>query len=259
MPGLGTSPYTNANVTLNLVRSLGNDAIQSLAGSLLNNNKPYVAVFLNAAYEYLQNKLSNSGYSYFKKRYIISGVPIVGVPGDPAMEVTISFTGTNDGVENFETPVLPIDIRFPIRLRERQTNTLQVLQPMFPARNGIISRVQNIWLRDWYWINNNIALRGATQVNDIELLYCPVLPDLVLGATDADTSDMLILRGENALAAYTLWEYALSRGSAQAPTILAMGDRYVGEMIASDSELKKRGNFRRQGYSQSRHGGWGSF
>lgn len=257
MPGVGTTPYDSIDYVLNITRSLGNDAIQTLAGNLLANSKPYVQVFANSAYRYLQRKLANAGYSTFKKAIIIPAVPVIEVV-DPAAQVTISYTGTNDGTQNFDTPTLPADMNWPLRLRERQTSTLQELQDMYPARNGLISRPQNIWLRDWYWINDTIALRGATQVNDIELLYTPFLPDLVVSADPDQNSDVLIIRSENALAAYILYYYALSRGSALAPAVLAMGDRFLKEMVASDMSVKQRGNFRRQRYSQSRRGGWGN-
>lgn len=256
MPGIGTTPYDNSSYILELVRSLGGDAIQSLAGNLLANNKPYVQVYLNSGYRYLQRKLANRGYSTFKKVATLVGVPVIGVSGgDPALEVVVSYTGTNDGVRNFPTPTLPADMCWPLRLRERQTNSNQILQDMYPARNGLISRVQNICLRDWYWINDTIAFRGATQVNDVELLYTPFLPDLDIAAD----SQVLIVRCENALAAYTLYEYALARGSAQSATILAMGENFFKEMVASDMNVKQRGNFRRRSYTSNRHGGWSGF
>lgn len=254
MPGVGTTPYDNCTYILNIARSLGGDAIQSLAGNLLANTKPYVQVFLNSGYRYLQRKLANQGYSTFKKTMLLVGVPVI-ARVDPAMQVTISYTGTNDSLANFETPTLPGDMCWPLRLRERQTNTQQELQDMYPGRNGLISRVQNIWLRDWYWQNDTIALRGATQVNDIELVYTPFLPDLNV----ADDSQVLLVRCENALAAYTLWGYALARGSAQTATILAMGDRFLKDMVASDMSVKQRGNFRRRSYSSNRRGGSSGF
>jgi hypothetical protein len=256
MPALGTTPYDDCNYVLNIARSLGNDAIQTLAGNLLANSKPYVQVFLNSGYRYLQRKLANSGYSTFKKTTILAAIPVIGVAGgDPAAQVTLSYTGCNDGVSNFATPTLPADMNWPLRLRERQTSTVQELQPMYPGRNGLISRVQNIWLRDWYWINDTIAFRGATQVNDVELLYTPFLPELLL--TTTPVSDVQIIRSENALAAYVLWAYAFSRGSALADKCLLMGDRFLKEMVSSDMSVKQRGNFRRQRYSGRGRSGWG--
>lgn len=253
MPGVGTTPYDSATYVLNIARSLGNDAIQSLAGNLLADAQPYVPVYLNSGYRYLQRKLANSGYSTFKKTGWIIGVPVA-AEIDPGLRVTIGYAGTFDGVSNHATPTLPADMCWPLRLRERQTQTTQILQPMVAARDGLISRPQSIWLRDWYWETELIQLRGAIQVQDIEILYTPFLPELVLLP---EPSQVMILRAENALAAYTLWAFAFARGSALAQELLAMGDGFVREMLRSDASLKQRGNTRRQPYSRRAHFGWG--
>ena len=84
MPGVVTSPYDTAEYVLNLTRSLGNDAIQSLAGSLLSDAQPYTTVYLNSAYRYVQRKMANVGVQTFKKRIILTQCPIIyqGLP-DP--------------------------------------------------------------------------------------------------------------------------------------------------------------------------------
>lgn len=253
MPGTGTTPYDSADYVLNIARSIGGDAIQSLAGNLLNDNQPYVPVYLNSGYRYLQRKLANAGYSTFKKTGNIIGVPAIAVL-DPAAEVIIGYQGTFDGVRNHATPTLPADMCWPLRLKERQTQTTQILQPMFQAIDGLNSRPQTIWLRDWYWEGEQIHLRGAIQVNDIQILYTPFLPELVLTPTP---SQVLITRCENALAAYTLWAFAMARGSPLANDILTLGDRFIKEMLASDSTMKARRNTRRQPYSRRAHFGWG--
>lgn len=255
MPGVGTTPYDNTDYVLNIARSLGNDAIQSLAGNLLNDNQPYVPVYLNSGYRWMQRELANAGYSRFKKTVMILEVPIIGVR-DPAATVSISYTGTFDGVSNHASPVLPADMCWPLRLKERQSGTVQVPKPMFLANDGLVSRPQSLWLRDWYWEAEEIVLCGATQVNDIQLLYTPFLPELVVAGEGAP-SLIPILRCENALAAFTLWAFAFARGSALADSLMAMGKGFVKQMLASDSNLKQRKNTRRRGYSQRVHNGWG--
>lgn len=253
MPGLGGTPYDSAEYVLQIARSLGNDAIQSLAGNLLSDNQPYVPIYLNSGYRYLQRKLANSGYSAFKKTAQIVGVPVIGTV-DPGLQMSISYNGTFDGVMNHATPSLPPDMCWPLKLRERQTNTTQIWQPMYQATDGLMSRPQTIWLRDWYWETEQIVMRGSVQVNDIEILYTPFLPELILLPSP---SEVLLIRSENALAAYTLWAFAFARGSKLADELMAMGDRFVKEMIASDNTMKARRNVRRQPYSRRAHSGWG--
>jgi hypothetical protein len=126
---------------------------------------------------------------------------------------------------------------------------------MYQASDGLDLRSQSIVLRDWYWENDKIILRGATRVNDIQILYTPFLPELTL--TPLPVSQVLIVRCENALAAYTLWAFAFARGSALATDLLNMGDRFTKEMLASDNTMKQRRNTRRQPYSRRAHSGWG--
>lgn len=177
MPAVGTSPYDNADYVLNLARSQGNDAIQSIAGNLLNDNQPYVPQYLNAGYRYLQLELARRGHARFKRTVYIRGLTPVS-PLDPETRTILSYTGYFDGSQNYATPMLPSDLCWPLRLRERQSNSTQIPRPMFLARDGLQPRPQFIWLRDWVWEADSIQFCGATQSNDIELYYAPFLPEI---------------------------------------------------------------------------------
>ncbi len=217
-------------------------------------------MYLNSGYRYLQRKLANAGYSTFKKTGYLLNVPVIGAV-DPGLQMQIGYNGTFDGVQNQETPTLPADMCWPLKLQERQSNTTQIWQPMYESADGLFSRPQTLWLRDWYWQSEQIYLCGATQVNDIQILYVPFLPELQLVDENglSAPSDVLILRSENALAAYTLWAFAFARGSALASELMAMGDLFVKEMISSDSTMKQRRNVRRRPYSRRTHTGWGFY
>src|SRR5882757_3483329 len=126
---------------------------------------------------------------------------------------------------------------------------------MFPAVDGLRSRQQSTYLRDWAWENDQLIFNGSNGTNDLEVYYVPFLPDLSLSTTP--TSQVLLVRSENALAAYTLWNYAVSRNPEHAPEALQMGDTYYKMMLSSDAMQKARRNVRRQGYSRGLHAGWG--
>jgi hypothetical protein len=255
MPSLVTSPYDNAEYITNLVRSLGNDAAQKLAGNLLNDNQPYVLPMLNSGYRHLQRKLVLRGYQTLKKRSILYSVlPIADL--DPGVQVSISYTGYFDGENNHATPLLPADLLMPMKLRERQTGSSLPYNPMYLSRDGLPSRPQGIWLRDWIWINDQIVMCGATQENDIELQYAAFLPDLILLPTP---SLVLIVRCENSLGYYMLAKWAESRGSPLAGALFARGDECLKDIMAAEGLYKQRGNTRRRGYTGRAHGGWGWF
>jgi hypothetical protein len=256
MPGVVTSPYDSAEYCLNLTRSLGNDAIQSLAGSLLSDGQPYVVPYLNSAYRYIQRRMANSGVQTFKRRIILTQCPKIYTP-DPGLQCEISYTGFFDGALNHATPTLPADMCWPLRLRERQSGTTNPYQQMWCARDGLQSRPQSIFFRDWTYQQDKILLNGATLVNDIELLYVPFLPDIQPSTVlPLGEQQILILRAENAIAAFTLAEFANARGSPLAGDIRTMGEQYLREVINSDAMQKQRGNYRRQPYSRRAHSGW---
>jgi hypothetical protein len=253
MPGLGTTPYDSAEYVLQIMRSLGNDAAQTLAGNLLSDNQPYVLPMLNSAYRHLQRKLVARGYQTLKARAQLLAVTAVAIL-DPGVQVSISYTGYFDGALNHPAPQLPANLLMPLKLWERPSGSTQLFQPMFIARDGLPSRKQSIQLRDWIWQNDEIMMCGATQSNDLALLYAQFLPDLVLQPTP---SNVLILRSENALAYYTLARWAESRGEPIASDLFARGDDALKDILATENLYKNRGNNRRQPYSRRAHAGWG--
>jgi hypothetical protein len=253
MPGVGTQPYDSAEYVLQLMRALGNDAAQSLAGNLLSDNQPYVLPMLNSGYRHLQRELVIRGYNTLKKTIQVLNVLPIAIL-DPGDNVAISYTGYYDGAANHPVPTLPSDLLMPLKLRERRTGSLQNFQPMLAARDGLPSRHQSIRLHEWIWESDQILMRGATQSNDLELRYAAFLPELVLAP---DPSDVLIARSENALGYYTLGKWAESRGSALAPGLFARGDDAMKKIIATENLYKNRGNNRRRGHSTGLHSGWG--
>lgn len=256
MPGVVTSPYDTAEYCLNLTRSLGNDAIQSLAGSLLSDGQPYTVPFLNSAYRYVQRRLAVSGVQTFKRRIVLTQIPKVHSI-DPGLVCELSYTGFFDGAINFAFPTLPADFLWPLRLRERQSGTTNPYRPMFMARDGLQSRPQSIFFRDWYYAQDKLQFNGATLVNDIELMYVPFLPDIQPDAIlPLGEQQILILRSSNAIAAFTLAEFASSRGSPLAGDIRNIGELHLRDLLNSDAMQKQRGNCRRQPYSRRAHSGW---
>lgn len=256
MPAILTAPYPTADTVMNLTRSLGGDAIRSLAGNLLANSAPYAQPFLNAGYRHLQTKMAIAGHSRMKKAVQVFGLTPT-IPIDPETRPFLSYVGYNDGSTNHATVLLPGDLCYPLRLKERLSGSTQSMTPMVLNHDGLQSRPQSTYLRDWVWEGDAIVFNGSTGTRDIEIYYTPFLPDLSL--TSVPTSQCLIMRCENALAAYTLWQYSFARGSQQAGTLKDMGDEFFRLLIAGDAAQKARASYRRQGYSSGLHSGWGRY
>lgn len=253
MPVVGTGPYPLANDVLNLARSIVNDAALALSGNLLSNSQPYTFEFLNTAYRKLQRNLVNNNVETFVKDTQLLQVPVVD-PIDPATQIYVSYIGTFDGTGMHANPILPPDLIIPWRLWERSTNTNQIYVEMFPVNDGLPSRPQVSWLREWDWITDKLYMCGATQVNDVRLRYIAYLPDL----TDAD-SEVLIIDAKDALAFYVAEVYAATRGSVLAPDLGNKGDYFMKQIANRTSKRLQRGNHRRVSYSSRRGGrGWGS-
>lgn len=253
MPGLLTTPYDNAEYILQIMRALGNDAIQSIAGNLLSDNQPYIVPMLNSGYRHLQRKLALRGFQALKKTVQILNLTPIALR-DPGATVSLGYSGYFNAVSNASSPALPADLLLPLKLKERQNNTTQIFKDMFYAQDGLTSRPQSIWMRDWVWQNDLIIMNGATQAIDLQVQYSAFLPELVVTPTP---SPVLILRCENALGYYTLAKWAEARGSALATDLFARGDDQLKDIIATESLLKHRKNTRRQPYSRRAHAGWG--
>jgi hypothetical protein len=256
MPSLVTSPYSTAEYVTDLIRSEANDATQSLIGNLLADTQPYLVPMLNSGYRHLQIKLIIRGFKRLKKRAILYSVGAIPTPPDPGLQVAVSYTGYFNGQTNFNTPTLPADLLMPMVLKERQSGTLLAYNPMYIANDGLPSRPQGIWLRDWIWRDDEIQMCGATQQNDIELQYAKALPNLVLLPTP---SLVLISFSENTLAYYTIAKFAESRGSPLAGTFFARGDESLKDVMAMQGLNDQRKNTRRRGYTGQAHNGWGFF
>lgn len=253
MPVVLTGPYSLANDVLNLARSIVNDAALALSGNLLSNSQPYTFELLNTAYRKLQRGLVNNNVETFIKDTQLLQVPVAN-PIDPATQIYISFIGTFDGTGMHPNPILPPDMIIPSRLWERQSATSQIYVQMFPVNDGLPSRPQTGWLREWDWINDKLYMCGATQVNDVRLRYTAFLPDLTDG-----NSEVLIIDAKDALAFYVAEAYAATRGSVLAPDLGAKGDYFMKQIANRTAKRLQRGNHRRVPYSaRGSRRGWGS-
>lgn len=256
-PVVQTGPYDTAEYILNLARVRANDAAQSLIGNLLANAQPYTYTMLNAAYRHLQRKLTNAGVETFTRETQLLQVPVA-AGLDPGLQVYCSFTGFYDGVQMHENPVLPVDMIAPLKLWERQSappnstfNPANYI-PMYKTTDGLPSRAQTIWLREWEWREDAIWMVGATQVIDLRFRYNCWLADLL-----DSTSLVMIVNCAEALAYYTVMEFCRPRGSVVADQYEALGDKAVDEMTVINSRAKQRQNHRRRPYSGGNHSGWG--
>jgi len=258
-PPAGALPLDTADTVLNFARARINDAITGISGNLLSDSQPYTFVLLNAAFRHLQEDLANAGNPAFINEAVILNLPVVALT-DPSVQVWMSCQYFFDGSSYYNdplAPLLPFDCILPLRLWERQSNTQQVFSEMQPVNDGLPDNVKTNYLGLWDWRQNAIYMPGALIQKDLRVRYASYLPDI---ASDG-TALVPIIRCADALANYVAAEFCMSRGApdaaAQAGSFLTMGQQSMKRMTNRDARREQRGNHRRRGYSNGRHGGWG--
>jgi hypothetical protein len=158
MPVIGTTSFNSAEYVLNLSRSIVNDAANGIEGDILADSQPYTFVYLNSAYQFVQDELANNGEETFKKELILTPVtPVVNT--DPATQVFIYDQGYNDGGTSHALPSLPADLIIPLRLWERQSSTVNRFTPMQKANDGLPSISKGSYNVFWEWRGDTIYLR----------------------------------------------------------------------------------------------------
>jgi hypothetical protein len=261
-PVVQTGPYDTAEYVLNLARVRANDAIQSLAGNLLSDSQPFTITMLNAAYRHLQRVMVEKGAETFIDEWYFNQIPPAFYITDPGLQVYISWTGFYDGVEMHDNPVLPADMLAPLRLEERPSapdnspNNSASYTPMARTSDGLPSRCPTVKLCQWEWKSDKIYMIGSTAYNDVRLRYIKRLPDLL------DSTDLvLVVNCSDALAYYTVMEFARPRGSALADKYEMLGDAEIDKMLAPNVKARQRMNLRRRPYSgrNGSNNGYSSF
>lgn len=249
MPVLTTTAYATAEDVLIRVRTLLNDS-EVVGGDIITDTAPFSFDLINAGYERVQSELSTYGIEVSTTDVWLIGLPIMPI-NDPEGRLIVDDTGTNiiypNGVGNVlsATPQLPPDLLMPLRLWERQSGTTNPLgAPMKQPNGGLLSQPQQTYLIEWEWKNDGIRFRGATQVQDVKILYEKQLPKL------AATTDPVPIRGVvNAAAYWAAKIFADSRGAAIAPEAKNAAINEISTYAQAIARRRQRKQVRRQPYS----------
>lgn len=252
MPAVLTTPYSTIAEVNNRARVFANDAQVSLSGELLADTQPYLVELDNAAYEELQDDLTVAGVETQTEEIIITGLPAVASP-DPAVNVTLSYTGFNNGTTNSALPALPADMRGPLRLWERPTGTLGQYIPMQQRLDGLPSITQTSFLRWWQWLGDALVFIGALQQNDIKVRYNKTLPALVISP---QPSPVLIIRGKNAMAWKIVELFCQARGGEGAQYAAGKYDEELSKIVGVTTKRRQRAVARRRPWGGRRRSRW---
>lgn len=246
----GGSPYPTVNEVMNIARSRVNDMMNDTAGDLLANDAPASQTHLTAAWKWYQARCDTAGVQTFKKTVPIFGIP-VRASNDVAFESWISWEGCSDGVNQFEGPTLPPDMISPKSIWRRPnvpngqidaSNSAQ-FQLMFQAVDGLPAYLETNW---YEWRDDGLYMYFDTYVQDLKLSYSAYRAPLDITLPNSVVPMMF---SEDCLGARIAFEFANSRGAAQAPAMAAWAETAFNTISQRASRIKGRQSIRRQGYS----------
>lgn len=223
-----TPPYPFLSDVLNDARGICNDLIVSIDGQTLTNTQEFTLIYVNHAYRACQQFLVSLGYLRFlNPDFLILKLPAVNSL-DTAGQVTLDWTGYNNGSGLNVAIVLPQNLVKPSKLAERASsysatadnpNENQFIDMDGPEQG--ITRIPAIkkegWNRIWLWNNDQIWMPGASMTTDLKIDFQSFLPDFT-STTDA-TVKVPIMRSANMLATAVAAFFLQPRGDLDVATL----------------------------------------
>lgn len=201
------------------------DAIINTGGQILTNSADFTPILVNLAYRKFQQFLISLEWVRFvTQNTIIPGVPPVANP-DTALNVTLSWSGYNDGVTLDAGIVLPQDLIRPLHLAGRVSGAAPNTEPFIDIdgpETGI-TRLPSIpkqdWNQFWIWDKDQINMNGALTTTDIRVDYLAWFPKFT---TDPFPGDQVvpILNCEDAFSGFIAYIFSFARGDLDGATLL---------------------------------------
>ena len=231
MPVLSGGHVTNTVADVNSrVRSIVNDN----NAQLYPDNAPGLLNAVRNAYNWLYGQIVRLQGETF--RFVVSD---------------IAYTPTVAGQEQDLSPILPVDIYFPISL-EFRLNTNEEYLPV-ERRQSLPSRTQQQPSRimEWEFRGNTIFVVASTSTGLFKLTYVPLL-----GLVNVTTDLILINNAVEAIAHYAAYELLRARGQLMnAAAVLGNGEEpgkvptgakgfaamVLDHLILNEQEIPRRG------------------
>jgi len=251
-PSTNTAPYDEIETILYFARVIANDAGLSMAGTLLNDNQPYIMPLMNLSWRKLQDRLANNNIEDLPAEAIITGLPAQNATSfaDPAVQAALGYQSYFDGQGYNTNFFLPQDMQIPLRLWERVSGMNAQFIPMIQAKDGIPAVTKTSYLRMWEWRDDAVYIPGANQVLDIRIRYRKIFGDLTAPTTDT----IPLIRCAVALAYLIVEVHAAGRGSVMLPAFNKEKEDAIKQLINQTTRKHQRVNYRKQPYS--RRGRW---
>ena len=251
---LPAAPYDLVESVLNLARVRINDAMASIGGDILTDVQPFTQVMYNAAWRKFQAFLTQLGHSRFKQSVVLLGFPVLANP-DPAMQVSLSWSGCFDGTSYYISPALPPDLILPLKIWERVSGMSMAFHhhPMEQALDGLPScQVAQPFNGCFEWREDTIWMPGASQPLDFKIEYAAFLPDAVTtGTVSWNQQAVPVMRALSPLANYLAAEVAAPRADLDSGTFLQQAEDETRQIYNLEARQKQRTTTSRRGHSSA--------
>ena len=238
-----TAPYDIVYAAMLMAKTRLNDAISTLTpvgGQLLDNAQAFTQQIMNTAWRRMLSFLSERNYSRLFPELLISSLPVAAT-NDPALEVSLTWTGYFDGLNQFSTPVLPQDLITPAKLWERASGQTPPggLYEMDRVFNGLPPIPKQFRNFVWEWRDDGIYMPGASGATDLKIRYAAYLPDFLDNSPTANTpwfqQPIPIMRCLDPLSCYACHEIAKGRKDLDAAVFLQDAEAAAMLVVNRDS------------------------
>lgn len=208
----GNIRYPNLQSIADLFRGFINDTANNTGGSgtgtgngaglIMSNTNPDLLSFMDSSIREIYSDLRNVGDpELILDNYILTGLPTLAQP-DPAVQVSLAYSGFFDGFQWHSQWTLPIGVTRVLALWERLTNTQASFNYMTPSPFGLPNGVQGPTMGYWEIRQGQIWMPGALQSVDLKIRARMTFPDFLNPATlNFSTAYVPILDSGNAIAA----------------------------------------------------------
>ena len=273
MPVVGSSTsqnYPALETILSLIRSLANDSFAGNTntpgeGQVLTDlyqtttsYNPQLLNCFNSAIREMYRKLRNvKAKALIRDNYILEGLPVVNGPlgasyPDPTVQTYLTFAYYFDGTNQNTAFVLPPDLMMPLKLWERQSTNLDILYPMFEAKNGLSARNQTDELNEWEWREGRINFHGALIPRDIRIKYLAFLPAFFpqnpVPSGYFTTTQIPVFDCEEAVAWLTLLNLSTGLNPAVSRMLKARADEAIFDLRNEEVRRMQATNYQRQAW-----------
>lgn len=252
-------PYDTVESVMNLARVRINDAIKSLSGDILQDSQPFSQVMANAGWRKFQAYLAYLGHSRFKQNAVLLAYPPM-ANTDPAIQPSLSWSGSFDGTSYYVSPALPQDFILPLKMWERQNGLKMPFgYPMRKSLDGLPSRITpQAFQYDWEWREDSLYFPGSFNTLDFRIEYAAFLQDFVTqgqgpGQVLWYNQPVPIMRCLSPLASFIAAEFAKPRADMDAQAFIDDAQAESKEIFNLEVRSNQRTTTSRKGFSM-RHG-----